>query len=55
MKEYINAEITGTEAQYLKNIPYRSSHPVRTFILEISVIVAIAFVVGSVLWWSWNR
>jgi hypothetical protein len=55
MKEFINAEITGTETQYLKNIPYRSSHPIRTFLFELSVIAAIAVVVGSVLWWSWNR
>ena len=54
MNEYINAEITGTEAMYLKNVPYRIPHPVRAFLFEMSVIAAIAAVVGTVLWFSWN-
>ena len=47
-----DTELISDEIQYLKP---RTKHPVRTYIYEMSVIAGIAVIVGTILWWSWNR
>lgn len=57
MKEYISAEITGTEATFIEHFPYAKprKHPLLTYLYEMSVIAGIAAIVGTALWWTWNK